>query len=515
LSDPKAEYFRRGLLLMKAVRVFERGSEDAGVIRQAGGLTLCRAHPDLVRRDLARYADVLKWDQRQGCYCPADLSTVCAKTFLAAAPELVAFPIVRGIASVPIVRNDGTISEVDGYDARSQFIFDTAGVDFTGLQIPAAPTSSDVAAAMSVLKEPLQDFAFVSAADRSVVLSAILSSVARPTLGTCPLHGFSAPSFGAGKTLLCEIVSEISTGMRITTIAPGHSQEELEKRIDSLVLAGDPLVCLDNISEPLGGNNLCALLTSGSARVRILGCSDVVSVASSTLWLATGANLTMRGDMVRRSVVARLDPNVENPEYRKDFAIPDLLGWVHRNRIRLLSAAYTILRSHAIAGHPCPISPLGSFDDWSIRIRGALCWAGEADPVETQASIAAEDPIATTRALVFESIFAVKNTEVWTCTELAQIVARVKDNNLSSTASDSAMAEALAMACRNGRFDVHSLSYFFRSSRDVICGGYKLVREPGDTHDHKARYRIAPAKATEGFKNRVRTRVGCEISSSY
>jgi len=467
------------------------------VTRQAGALTLVRADADLVRRDLARYAEVFKWDQRQECYSPADLSTTCAKALLAATPELVAFPIVKGIATVPIMRNDGTISLADGYDSHSQFIFDPGGLDFTRLSIPPAPTSSDVGAALLTLKEPLQDFSFVSEADRSVVLSAILSSVARPTLRTCPLHGFSAPSFGAGNTLLCEIVSEISTGTRITTVAPGHSQEELEKRVDSLVLAGDPLVCLDNISEPLGGNNLCALLTSGSCRVRILGCSDVVSVASSTLWLATGTNLVMRGDMVRRSVVARLDPNVENPEYRENFAIPDLLSWVHINRIPLLSAVYTILRGHAMAGQPCPTRCLGSFDSWSTGIRGALCWAGEADPVDTQASIAAEDPIATTRALVFESIFIVKGKEVWTCTGLAQTVARAKDNDLSVTSSESAMAEALAMACRNGRFDVHSLSYFFRSSRDVICGGYKLVREPGDTHDHKARYRVMPVHRAE------------------
>ena len=239
-------------------------SKDAAVIRQAGALTLVRADPDLVRRDLARFADVLKWDQRAGCYSPADLGTTYARAFLSAAPELVAFSIVKGIATVPIMRDDGAISLADGYDVHSQFIFDTGGVDFTRLSIPATPTSSDVAAALSTLKEPFQDFAFVSEADRSVVLSAILSSVARPTLGTCPLHGFSAPSFGAGKTMCCEIISEISTGTTITTVAPGHSQEELEKRIDSLVLAGDPLVCLDNISEALGGNNLCALLTSGS-----------------------------------------------------------------------------------------------------------------------------------------------------------------------------------------------------------------------------------------------------------
>src|SRR5262249_13614610 len=162
----------------------------------------------------------------------------------------------------------------------------------------------------------------------------------------------SAPSYGAGKSLLQETISVVSTGQRATSITYGHSREELEKRVDSVVLAGDPIVCLDNISASLGGDNLCAFVTSAFERVRVMGRTDVVTVPCSTFWMASGVNLSVRGDMVRRSMIARIDPNTANPEKRTGFKIPRLIEYVTENRMRLLSAVFTVLRGHARAGFP-------------------------------------------------------------------------------------------------------------------------------------------------------------------
>ena len=116
-----------------------------------------------------------------------------------------------------------------------------------------------------------------------------------------------------------------------------------------------------------------------------------MSVTTSTLWLATGTNLVMRGDMVRRSVVARLDPNVENPEYRNDFTIPDLIAWVRRNRMRLLSAVYTIFRGHAVAGHPCPT---GAWDHSKTgQPECAGLYAGQAKRIQSQLNLTLQQKI--------------------------------------------------------------------------------------------------------------------------
>jgi putative DNA primase/helicase len=52
----------------------------------------------------------------------------------------------------------------------------------------------------------------------------------------------------------------------------------------------------------------------------------------------------------------------------------------------------TILRAYHVAGYPDAPPKLGSFEEWSDRVRGALMWLGEADPVETMEEIRGDDP---------------------------------------------------------------------------------------------------------------------------
>jgi hypothetical protein len=302
------------------------------------------------------------------------------------------------------------------------------------------------------------------------------------------LHGFSAPSPGAGKTILCEVISLICTGNRVTVVTCGHSAEELQKRVDALALAGDPLVCIDNVSIPLGGDTLCALLTSETARIRPLGRSDLITVPSSTFWLTTGVNLVVRGDMVRRSLIARIDPNTEHPEARNDFVIPNLIEWVKKNRIALLRAIFTILTAHARAGYPCGDTILGGFTEWSRKVRGALLWLGEADPVASQAGIAADDPVRSTRRAVFSAVYALMGSGEWTAFDLAELVS---DRSLSETdcpPDRQVLAEALQSACRD-RVSINPIAYWLRDQRDVIADGLKLTRR-GDDSANRARYQL-------------------------
>lgn len=57
-----------------------------------------------------------------------------------------------------------------------------------------------------------------------------------------------------------------------------------------------------------------------------------------------------------------------------------------------VAAALTILRAHHVAGSPAQGTSLGSFADWSRRVRDALIWLGEADPCETMDGMRSADP---------------------------------------------------------------------------------------------------------------------------
>jgi len=195
---------------------------------------------------------------------------------------------------------------------------------------------------------------------------------------------------GSGKSMLVDVASIISTGRTAGVIAQGRTEEELEKRLGALLLAGNQVIAIDNCEAPLGGEFLCALLTQTTIRARILGRSEAPEFPSNAFITATGNNLVLLGDMTRRALFCQLDPQVERPELRRFDTNP--LREAQRHRSSLVTAALTILRAYHIAGQPDAPAPLGSYEAWSNRVRGSLIWLGEADPVLTLDTARELDP---------------------------------------------------------------------------------------------------------------------------
>ena len=297
-------------------------------------------------------------------------------------------PILAGIISAPTLRPDGSLLQTPGYDKATGLILDTQGVSYP--PIPDRPSQADAHASLTILKCLLGTFPFVSDASRSVALSAILTAILRRSLPTAPLHAFTAPVPGSGKSMLVDIASIISTGRTAGVIAQGRTEEELEKRLGALLLAGDQVIAIDNCEAPLGGEFLCALLTQTTIRARILGRSEAPEFPSNAFITATGNNLVLLGDMTRRALFCQLDPQVERPELRRFDTNP--LREAQRHRSSLVTAALTILRAYHIAGQPDAPAPLGSYEAWSNRVRGSLIWLGEADPVLTLDTARELDP---------------------------------------------------------------------------------------------------------------------------
>jgi hypothetical protein len=239
------------------------------------------------------------------------------------------------------------------------------------------------------------------------MLAAVLTALVRRTLRSAPMHGVSAPTPGTGKTLAIQVVSMIAMGRPLTAMSQGASSEEDEKRIFSVLLQGDQIVCIDNVTRPIGGDALCTILTETMWQSRILGESRNVSVATNVLFMPSGNNLTFAGDMTRRALLCRMDAGVENPETRS-FDM-DLNTWVPAHRVRLVAAGLTILRAFVCAGRPGldKLQAFGGFNDWSNLVRGALVWLGEPDPCITMKHIAADDPV---KAMLGEFVKAVHDT---------------------------------------------------------------------------------------------------------
>jgi hypothetical protein len=84
-------------------------------------------------------------------------------------------------------------------------------------------------------------------------------------------------------------------------VRAGRDAEESEKRLGAALLAGQPLVCIDNISGALSGDALCQYIERHRPQVRVLGKSELIAVETAGVtWYANGNNLIISGDLCRR-----------------------------------------------------------------------------------------------------------------------------------------------------------------------------------------------------------------------
>jgi hypothetical protein len=221
--------------------------------------------------------------------------------------------------------------------------------------------------------------------------SSLLSSVARPAFNFAPLHGFDAPVAGTGKSKLVDCCVILVRGHECPVISQGDDETEFEKRLGAELLEGSHLIAIDNCEAPLGGTLLCQTATQSFLKIRVLGFSKTVTVTNGTLVFATGNNLKLYGDMLRRGLIARLDAGVERPELRT-FTREDPVHVLKRERGRYVTAALTALHAYNVAGRPITKQLLGGFEGWSALVRDTLLWLGEADPVDTIEGARNEDP---------------------------------------------------------------------------------------------------------------------------
>ena len=73
---------------------------------------------------------------------------------------------------------------------------------------------------------------------------------------------------------------------------------------------------------------------------------------------------------------------------------------VRADRGRYIASALTICRAYLAAGSPGCLPRLASYGPWSDRVRSALVWLGMANPVETMAQLAADDPVREAQSMV-------------------------------------------------------------------------------------------------------------------
>ena len=371
---------------------FDFGAQLATV---AGG----KVHPldlDAAAYHLAGVAAFEKWDGRAEAFRPCDPPQPLVRQLLALGERRRLKPL-DAVVTAPTIRLDGSVLDRPGYDPDTRLL-----LDIPPAGLPAVierPTMAQARQALATLMHPFLAFPFVDAAARGALLAALLTACVRPVLPTAPATGFDAPAQGSGKTLLAQCVAALAEGT-VPDVWPhtqGRDDEETRKRLFAALRTGTRALIWDNVTGTFDSAAMASFLTSPALTDRVLGKSEAIRVPNRALLLLTGNNLTITGDMARRVLVCRIDPETAEP-FARQFDL-DPLAHVLDHRDEMVTAACTLIRARFT--HPFTPAPgqLASFEDWDRLVRQTVVWCdvaldpfGFGDPMDLVREAQAADP---------------------------------------------------------------------------------------------------------------------------
>lgn len=463
-------------------------SQKGSISRPRGAIVLHHIDAAHLSELITRSANLLKYDCRQKAWRPIDCPRRIAEAILSRGhwPEL---RHLNGIVSAPTVSADWQLIEKSGFHPQGLYLYNTPD-DY--LPVSNLPTITDAKAAIEKLSEAISTFPWVDECDRAAAIAAILTALVRRSLPSAPMIGITAPTPGTGKSLLADVVSMIALGHPSPVFALGQDENETEKRLYAAILAGDLLLLLDNIEQPLRGAVLCQVLTQPSVRFRPLGGSSVVIAPTCTTMIATGNNLDVRGDLRRRVMLIRLDAKMERPEQR---AIQrDALAYVLSRRGALIRAALTVIHAYhmALPAPPQGLPTYGGFQAWDMMVRRPLVWAGLPDPLRGAESLRETDPdLEVTRAM-FAAWHGVYGQEAAT---VADAISKAKETVSPFDADYDYLHSDLkdaVHAVSGERLEARRLGGWLRRHKDRIVDGLQLVQAGKDYTAKVSRWQVIP-----------------------
>jgi bifunctional DNA primase/polymerase-like protein len=318
--------------------------------------------------------NVVKGRNRTPCLFPwkAAESAVSAAEIGEGTPNL---RELHGITHTPVLRPDGTVLDAPGYDEPTGLLY----LPEDGLHVPPVPdqpTMEEVHDALKFILSAVDQFPFVDDRDRANWLAGMFTPLLRPLLPPpYPWFVISAPQPGSGKTLLAKMIG-IVHGLTIRGMLPESADEQRKLFTSILATTTAPVVLFDNMRGVVRSSELEKLLTSATHSDRILNQSKEVALTNDRLWLGTGNNAKIGGDLARRTWPIVIDPHQPDPHLRTGFLIADLEAWMYEHRGEYLAALLTVARGWVLAGCPAEIIRSDSYATWDGSMRGLMDWAG-------------------------------------------------------------------------------------------------------------------------------------------
>jgi hypothetical protein len=354
-------------------RLYRHGTQHAFLRDDDAALRLEPVDPDLLRALIDEACDFFRMTRWGPVRYPAPRD-VAVNAMQLADWRL---PRIVGVSEVPLLRPDGSILDVEGYDAATGLFYRPE----PGLMVPAipeVPSAAELATAREAVLEVYCDFPFTGPADRANAVGLALTPLVRSAIESCvPLALVTSAQHGIGKGLLARIPALVAFGReQPETTLPG-TEEEVRKKLTAMLVRGDRYVFFDEVAQTIDSPALGEAITAPVWSDRRLGHTEMLEVPVQVTWVATGINLRVGRDFNRRVYLITLASKDSRPWLRTDFLHPELAPFVLEKRGELIAALLTMARAWWAAGQPKADSPvLGSFEAWCRTVGGILAHAG-------------------------------------------------------------------------------------------------------------------------------------------
>ena len=420
------ELAERGMSLLNREKTwYQRGPEIVTPIHSGENGRAVSVATVLFPRFYTRFCALARWGKEK-----YNSETKEYEFVDTSAPRIVAesvfksmhWPVLRYLVLVvdtPIIRPDGTIWQTPGYDDVTGFYY-APTIEFPHILEDA--TREDAIAAMRRLRDIFRDFKFTRADMDAVVISAIMSLVARSAIeGPVPGHLFNAPQRGSGKSLQMRVASQIAFGHEMEAfhlpmpreddIHETDRDEEQEKRLFAAAREGARGLFIDNARNggSFGGMVIDRYILNDTAKGRVLGKSENCAFPWRGVFLVSGNNVRIPGDTQRRFLESMLAPPCAKPELRDLAAFKyDLAGgFALKYRAEIVADILTISLAHARAGRPRgKRADISNFESWQRVIADAMVWAGGPDPSQFFVSRSdSNDPVDVAKILVMRYLY--------------------------------------------------------------------------------------------------------------
>jgi hypothetical protein len=257
-------------------------------------------------------------------------------------------PVVRVINTSPLVTMSGHVIDGVGLDRDTGLVHRIDPVLRESL--PAdKPTDEEIKQALAFLLDEWLVDVTLDRVGKCVAIMLALTVLERALLPERPAFFVTAGQRGGGKTTLIMMIIAAVLGRRPAAAAWSDSVEERKKALFAYLRQSVAALVWDNIAR--GSTISCphieAAITAPEISDRVLGVSEAETVPATTVQIFTGNSIGPRGDMASRSFVLSLNVDRPDPENR-DFKNADALAWTQQNRIKILTALYTILIGGAL-----------------------------------------------------------------------------------------------------------------------------------------------------------------------